>query len=155
VGLYFEDFAASEAATSRGRTIAESDVMTFAGLTGDFIELHTNEEYARTTMFGRRIAHGALVFSVSVGLSTRMNLLDDTMLAFAGVDKLRFVAPVFLGDTIHVVKKVVERQELGAAQGTVVFETRVLNQRGELVLVYLDKVLVKRRLNPAETADRR
>jgi 3-hydroxybutyryl-CoA dehydratase len=154
VGLYFEDFATREPATSRGRTITESDVMTFAGLTGDFIELHTNEEYARTTKFGRRIAHGALVFSMSVGLSTRMNLLDDTILAFTGVDKLRFVAPVFLGDTIHVVKKVVERQELGATQGTVVFETRVLNQRGELVLVYMDKVLVKRRVSPAETADR-
>jgi 3-hydroxybutyryl-CoA dehydratase len=156
VGLYFEDFATREAAaTSRGRTITESDVMTFAGLTGDFIELHTNEEFAKTTKFGRRIAHGALVFGVSVGLSTRMNLLDDTILAFAGVDKLRFVAPVFLGDTIHVEKKVVERQELGAAQGAVVFETRVLNQRGELVLVYLDKVLVKRRVSPGETADRR
>ena len=154
MGLYFEDFATSAAATSRGRTITESDVMTFAGLTGDFIELHTNEEYAKTTKFGRRIAHGALVFSVSIGLSTRMNQLDDTILAFAGVDKLRFVAPVFLGDTIHIVKKVVERQELGAGQGTVVFETRVLNQRDELVLVYLDKVLVKRRVSPAETADR-
>jgi 3-hydroxybutyryl-CoA dehydratase len=154
VGLYFEDFANSEAATSRGRTITESDIMSFAGLTGDFIELHTNEEYAKTTRYGRRIAHGALVFSVSIGLSTRMSLLDDTILAFTGVDKLRFVAPVFPGDTIHAVKKVVERQELGEAQGTVVFETRVLNQRGELVLIYLDKVLVKRRVTPPESADR-
>lgn len=152
MGLYFEDFASSGDATSRGRTMTEADVMAFAGLTGDFMELHTNEEYAKTTKYGRRIVHGALVFSVSVGLGTRMNLLDDTLLAFAGIDKLRFVAPVFIGDTIHVEKRVVERKELGAAQGTVLFETRVLNQRGELVLVYLDKLLVKRRVTSEETA---
>jgi 3-hydroxybutyryl-CoA dehydratase len=152
VGLYFEDFETSGDAASRGRTVTEADVVAFAGLTGDFMELHTNEEYARTTAFGRRIAHGALVFSISIGLATRMNLLEDTLLAFAGVDKLRFVAPVFIGDTIRVVKAVAERKELGPAQGTVVFETRVLNQRGELVLVYRDKLLVKRRVTAAGTA---
>lgn len=145
MGLFFEDFDADRQMTSRGRTITESDVMTFAGLTGDFVELHTNAEYAKTTLFGSRIAHGALVFSVSVGLSTRMNIMDDTVMAFAGVDKLRFVAPVFLGDTVHVVKKVIDCREMGADKGTITFETRVLNQHGKLVLTYLDKLLVKRR----------
>ena len=131
--------------------MTEADIVMFAGLTGDFVELHTNEEFARQTKFGRRIAHGALVFSMSIGLVTRMNLLDDTVLAFAGVDKLRFVAPVFIGDTIHVTKRVVERQELGATQGTVTFETRVLNQRDELVLVYRDKMLLRRQVrSPSE-----
>lgn len=153
MGLYFEDFESSGPSVSRGRTLTEADVTGFAGLTGDFAELHTNEEYARTTRFGRRVAHGALVFSISIGLSTRMNLLDETLIAFAAVDKLRFVAPVFIGDTIHVEKRVVERKPLGASQGTVVFESRVLNQRGELVLVYFDKLLVKRRVTPPETAD--
>jgi len=145
VGLFFEDFASSGETTSRGRTLTEADVVAFAGLTGDHTELHTNEEYAKTTAFGRRIVHGALVFSMSVGLGTRTGLLDDTLLAFAGVDKLRFVEPVFIGDTIHVVKRVVEQKALGPARGTVTFETRVLNQRGELVLVYRDRMLVKRR----------
>lgn len=154
MGLYFEDFESSGPSISRGRTVTEADVTGFAGLTGDFAELHTNEEYARTTQFGRRVAHGALVFSISIGLSTRMNLLDETLIAFAAVDKLRFVAPVFIGDTVHVEKRVVERKALGASQGTVVFESRVLNQRGELVLVYFDKLLVKRRVTPPETADR-
>ena len=143
--MYFEDYETSGEMVSRGRTITESDVMTFAGLTGDFMELHTNEEFAKQTKFGRRIAHGALVFSISMGLATRMNLLDDTLLAFAGLDKLRFVDPVFLGDTVHVVKKVAERKELGATQGTVTFDTRVLNQHGKLVLAYMDRLLVKRR----------
>jgi len=153
VGQYFEDFESSAAVTSRGRTITEADIVAFAGLTGDYIELHTNEEFARQTTFGRRIAHGALIFGVSIGLCTRMNILDDTVLAFAGVDKLRFVAPVFIGDTIHVTKRVLERKELGASQGAIVFETRVLNQRAELVLIYHDKMLMKRRVTPAENAD--
>lgn len=153
MGLYFEDFESRGDMTSPGRTLTDADVMAFAGLTGDFMELHTNEEYAKTTKFGRRIVHGALVFGVSIGLAMRMNLLDDTLLAFAGVDKLRFVSPVFIGDTVHVVKRVVERRALGAAQGTLVFESRVLNQRGELVLVYRDKLLVKRRVTSEGTAD--
>ena len=101
MGLYFEDFETSADLVSRGRTITDADVMAFAGLTGDFTELHTNEEFAKTTRFGRRIAHGALVFSIAMGLATRTNILDDTLIAFAGVDKLRFVEPVFIGDTIH------------------------------------------------------
>ena len=145
MGLYFEDFEARGDLVTRGRTITEADLVAFAGLSGDYTELHTNEEYAKSTKFGRRIAHGALIFSISMGLSTRTNLLDDTLLAFAGVDKLRVVSPVFIGDTIHAIKRVVERKELGTGQGTVEFETRVLNQKGELVLVYRDKMLVKKR----------
>ena len=145
MGLYFEDFESAPELTTRGRTITEADVMLFAGLTGDFVELHTNEEFARQAPFGRRVAHGALIFSVSIGLATRTNLLEDTLLAFAGVDKLRFVAPVFFGDTIRVTKRVSERKELGIEQGTVTFETRVFNQRNELVLMYFDRMLLRRR----------
>ena len=152
--MYFEDFESSGPVTSGERAVTEADVMAFAHLTGDFVELHTNEAYAKTTKYGQRIAHGALVFSMSIGLATQMKLFDDTLIAFAGVDKLRFVAPVFFGDRIHVVKRVAERKALGDAQGTVTFESRVLNQRGELVLAYLDRLLVKRRPTPAESADR-
>jgi acyl dehydratase len=154
VGLYFEDFESIGPTTTRGRTVTESDVMTFAGLTGDFVELHTNAEFAKHTPFGQRIAHGALVFSISVGLTTRMNLLDDTLVAFASVDHLRFTAPVFIGDTVRATKSVVERKELGAAQGSVVFETKVLNQRDETVLVYRDKILVKKRPTASENSGR-
>lgn len=124
--------------------------MAFAQLTGDFVPLHTDEAFARTTKYGRRIAHGALVFSVSVGLATETSLFGDELIAFASVDKLRFVAPVFFGDRIHVVKRVVERKPLGAAQGTIIFETKVLNQDGKLVVAYLDKLLVKRRPGKSE-----
>ena len=151
--MHFEDFESSSPVTSGERVVTEADVMAFANLTGDFVDLHTNEAFAKTTKYGQRIAHGALVFSMSIGLATQMKLFDDTLIAFAGVDKLRFVAPVFFGDRIHVVKRVAERKALGDAQGTVTFESRVLNQRGELVITYLDRLLVKRRPPLAENAD--
>jgi 3-hydroxybutyryl-CoA dehydratase len=143
--MHFEDFESSGPVTSGERVVTEADVLAFAALTGDVVELHTNEAYAKTTKYGQRIAHGALVFSISVGLSTELRLFNDTLIAFAGVDKLRFVAPVFFGDRIHVVKRVVERKAFGDTQGTVTFESKVINQRGELVAAYLDRVLVKRR----------
>jgi len=145
VSRYFEDFPLDNISVSRGRTITESDVVAFAGLSGDFIELHTNEEYARRSPFGRRIAHGALIFSVSTGLATQMGQMTDTVLAFYGLDKLRFTKPVFIGDTVRVEKRVIEKQEKGEGRGVVTFETKVLNQHDETVLVYQDKVLVKRK----------
>jgi len=145
LSLYFEDFAVGVEHVTRGRTITESDIMNFAGLSGDFIELHTNEEYARQSPFGRRIAHGMLTLSISTGLMTRMNLITDTVVAFYGIDKLRFVKPVFIGDTIHVKKKVADTMAKGGTTGVVTFDTTVLNQKDEAVLVYRDKLVVKKR----------
>ena len=152
MGLYLEEFTAGATVTTAGRTIGEGDVTLFAGLTGDLTELHTNEEYARQTPFGRRIVHGALVFSMSVGLTTRMNLLDGTLIAFSRVDNLRFPAPVFIGDTITVSKAVLATEEKGADRGLLAFDTRVRNQRGEIVLAYVDKLVVKRRMAAPDLA---
>ena len=104
-----------------------------------------NEEFAKTGPFGRRIAHGALVFSISTGLMVQMNQIQDTVIAFYGVDKLRFTRPVFIGDTIHVVKKVIAREEKPDKRGLITFETKVLNQSDQPVLVYQDKLMVKAR----------
>ena len=145
MSLYFEDFTVGVEHVTRGRTITESDIMNFAGLSGDFIELHTNEEYARQSPFGRRIAHGMLTLSISTGLMTRMNLITDTVVAFYGIDKLRFVKPVFIGDTIHVKKTVLDTMAKGGTAGVVTFDTAVLNQNGEAVLVYRDKLVIKKR----------
>lgn len=125
--------------------MTEADIVNFAGLSGDFVELHMNEVYSAKGPFGKRIAHGALIFSISTGLSVQMNQIQDTVVAFYGVDKLRFTRPVFIGDTVHVVKKVVAREQKGRGRGVVTFETTVLNQNDEPVLVYTDKVLVKAR----------
>ena len=142
---YFEDFAVDSITRSRGRTVTEADIVNFAGLSGDFIELHVSEQYAAKGPFGRRIAHGALVFSISTGLTVQSSRIDDTVIAFYGVDKLRFTHPVFIGDTIHVVKKVVAKQMKGADRGVVCFETTVLNQDDHPVLVYQDRLMVKAR----------
>jgi acyl dehydratase len=144
MSLYFEDFEPGAVFESRGRTLTETDIVNFAGVSGDFVELHTNEEFARQTALGRRIAHGALVFSISTGLLTQMNLINDSVLAFYGIDRLRFTKPVFIGDTVRVVKKVSELTGKGE-RGVVTFETTVLNQHGETVVVYSDKLLLKRR----------
>ena len=142
---YFEDFALDSVSTSRSRTVTEADIVNFAGLSGDFIELHVSETYAAQGPFGKRIAHGALVFSISTGLTVQTIKIDDTVIAFYGMDKLRFTRPVFIGDTIHVVKKVIAKERKGADRGVVTFETTVLNQNGETVIIYTDKLLVKAR----------
>jgi 3-hydroxybutyryl-CoA dehydratase len=145
VSRYFEDLEIGEIHASGARTITETDIVNFAGLSGDFTPLHLDEEFAKKTPFGRRVAHGALIFSISTGLVTQMNLLPDTLIAFYGIEKLRFTKPVFIGDTVHVIKKITEKLERGADRGVVTFATTVLNQRDEPVLVYSDKLVVKRR----------
>jgi 3-hydroxybutyryl-CoA dehydratase len=142
MSLYYEDFHIGASWESRGRTITETDIVNFAGLSGDFVELHTNEEFASQTPAGRRIAHGALIFSISTGLMTQMNLINDTVIAFYGVDKLRFTRPTFIGDTIRASLKVTEMIGKGA-RGVVTLETTVRNQHGETVLVYHAKMVMK------------
>jgi len=151
LSLYFEDFIPGIEHVTRGRTLTESDVVNFAGLSGDFTELHTNEEYAREGPFGKRIVHGLLTLSVSEGLRVRTNLTTGTVIAFYGIDKLRFVKPVFIGDTIHVKSTVVERVAKSDVMGVVTFDSAVLNQHGETVLVYRNKLSIKNRTKPIPT----
>jgi acyl dehydratase len=139
----FDEYQLDELLVTRSRTITESDLVAFAGLSGDFHELHMSVEYARRGPFGQRIAHGALIFSISTGLTIQMGP-SENILAFYGVDKLRFVKPVFIGDTLRVEKRVAELVPKDARRGVVAFETTVLNQHGEPVLVYLDRILMKR-----------
>ncbi|HLX44481.1 MAG TPA: MaoC/PaaZ C-terminal domain-containing protein [Bryobacteraceae bacterium] len=144
-GLYFEDYVIDSVSTSRGRTVTEADIVNFAGLSGDFVELHMNEEYARRGPFGRRIAHGALIFSISTGLMVQIAGDPESIIAFYGVDKLRFVAPVFIGDTIHVSQRILEMQKKNAERGVVAFEITVLKQDQTPVVVYTARLLVKTR----------
>ena len=143
--MFFEDYVVDAVTTSRGRTITESDIVNFAGLSGDFVELHTNEEYAKRGPFGRRIAHGALIFSISTGLTLQMTTNHEGIIAFYGMDRLRFLGPVFIGDTIHVTKRVSEKQMKKDGRGVVKFETTVLNQDNNPVVIYNDLLMVKSR----------
>ncbi|MEO8025621.1 MAG: MaoC/PaaZ C-terminal domain-containing protein [Bryobacteraceae bacterium] len=142
--LYFEDYAVGGVSKTRTRTITEADIVNFAGLSGDFVELHVSEEYAKNGPFGRRIAHGLLTLSIASGLMVQAEPDQETIVAFYGIDKLRFLQPVFIGDTITVTKKVLDLR-LKEDRGVVGFETTVLNQRDEPVLVFLDRLMVKTR----------
>lgn len=145
MSLYFEDFNIGQEWTTRSRTITEADVVQFAGLTGDYTYLHVDAVKAAASPFGQRIAHGAMIFSYSVGLMTQLNVTEGTVLAFYGLDKLRFVRPTFLGDTITVHKRVAALEARGEGRGVVTYETTVKKQTGEVVLAYVDKVLVRAR----------
>ena len=134
LGLYFEDVQLGMRFETPARTITEADVVNFAGVSGDFNPLHTDEEFARTTLYGRRIAHGALVLSVATGLRQRMGLFDGTLLGFLEIRSWRFLKPVYIGDTIRVANEVRELRETSRPdRGVMVQHVQVVNQRGEVV----------------------
>ena len=142
----FEDYHEGEEFLSPGRTITETDVVNFAALSGDWNELHVNEEFARGGYFGRRIAHGALIFSIATGLAAQADpSKQPDLVAFYGVDRLRFVRPVFLGDTIRLKQTIHSLVPRDEKSGVVNVLHEVIKQDNELVLVYTAKLLVRRR----------
>jgi acyl dehydratase len=132
-GKYFEEFEVGTEQVSQARTITEADLVAFAGLTGDTNPMHTDAEYARSGPFGERVAHGMLGLSYAVGLSWQLGFMDGTVLAFTGLE-WKFKGPIKIGDTIHAVARVKQTKVMPATGGGfVVFDVRVLNQRGEKV----------------------
>lgn len=145
-GKYFEELPLGEEWVSPGRTIAEADLVTFAGFSGDYHPLHTDEEFAKQTQFGRRILHGAAVFGIATGLESRVGLKEGTALAFLGMT-WDMKAPVFTGDTIHVRERVAEKRASRSKpdRGFVAFDVEVVNQHGEVVQSGQWKLLVLRK----------
>lgn len=142
---YYEDFDIGQECVTLGRTITEADIINFAGLTGDWYELHTNAEKAAKSMYGQRVAHGALIFSISTGLLMQLGQPYDTLLAFYGVDKLRFHRPVFIGDTVRVRRKVTAKDVRDERSGIVSFVNDVINQHEQRVVSYTASLLYQRR----------
>jgi 3-hydroxybutyryl-CoA dehydratase len=136
---YFEDFQVGDTEVTRARTITETDIVNFAAFSGDWYPLHTDIEYAKKGPFGERIAHGMLVLSVANGL---MPLYDMAIIAFYGMDKVRFTAPTRIGDTIHVELEVIDKKDKGDLGGVVSLKESVKNQRGEDVAVSTMKVFI-------------
>ena len=132
-GMYFEEFTEATQVVSMGRTITETDIVNFAGVSGDFNTIHTDAEFGKATPFGERIAHGLLVLSVATGLATQLGFMEGTVIAFIGME-WKFKGVVKIGDTVHLTAKVKQTKAMRAmGGGFVVFDVRVLNQRDEVV----------------------
>lgn len=132
-GLYFEQFEVGQEVATAGRTITESDILRFAGLSGDFNQIHTDAIYAQHGPFGRRVAHGMLVQSIATGLAVQTGFIEDTVLAFRELS-CKFSLPTYIGDTIHVRLAIIEKKalpRLGGGQLDMKFS--VVNQEGKVV----------------------
>lgn len=145
-GLFFEDFAAGQKVSSAGRTVTEHDVVTFAGLSGDFNQIHTDAEFAKATPFGQRISHGLLGLAIASGLAVQTGILGANVMAFREVAEWKFVKPIFIGDTIHVEMEIMEAKALPRlGGGSVTLSVHVNNQNNETAMKGQWTVLVKNR----------
>ena len=148
----FEDFAVGDAMVTRGRTIDIGDISAFAGLTGDHYPLHTDEEHAKSTRFGTRIAHGPFTFTIAVGLMGMSGFYGDAITALIEIKSMKATKPVIAGDTLHVHAEVVETSAgTNPRYGTIGVHYSVLNQRDEEVMVF-DQYMLARR-SPQEKSD--
>ena len=146
---HFEDVQIGESLLTHRRTVGEADLVNFGGISGDYFYMHFDDEAARASPFGQRIAHGYFVLSAAAGLF--VSPAPGPVLANYGLDALRFVKPVFIGDTIQArltCKRKTDRNKRdaqGHGQGVVAWDVEVSNQRGELVASYDILTLVAKR----------
>jgi len=142
--LYFDDFEEGQKFVSPGRTILESDVMQFAGLSMDFNPLHTDHEFAKGTVFGRPIAHGFLGLCIASGLTYRMGIFNETAIAFLGIKEWTIKAPIFFGDTVHVEVIIKEKRKTSnPGRGIIVRDTKLVKQDGTVVQEGLLLLMIK------------
>ena len=145
-GKYWEDFEVGQVVVTPKGTITSTDIVNFACLSGDFNEVHTNFEYAKTTPFGEPIAHGPLVYAIMGGLQYASGVNDGTLLALLQVDKWRMLAPVKHGDTLHMEATVLEKTESSKPdRGVVKFKRRFMKHDGTAVQEMEATILYKRR----------
>jgi 3-hydroxybutyryl-CoA dehydratase len=145
-GMYFEEFQLGQRIITAGRTITESDIINFAGISGDFNQMHVDADYSKDTAFGQRVAHGLLVLSIISGLAVQTGVMEGTVLAFREVSEWKFAKPVFIGDTVHADLEVKEAKEIHRiGGGSVTIEVSVKNQHGDVVMKGTWVVLIKSR----------
>jgi acyl dehydratase len=145
---FFEDYIVGFSRRSFGRTITEADIVLHAGQTGDFFPHHMDAEWCATQDFKQRVAHGTLIFSVGIGMTA--NAINPRAMSY-GYDRLRFIKPVFIGDTIIVNATIKEKRDHPKRRefGIVAEAIEIANQRQEIVLVCEHLYLVERRKVPA------
>ena len=148
VSRSYDEIPLGEKRVTTGRTITEADIVLHAGQTGDWFPHHVDAEWARTQSFGQRIAHGTLIISIAVGMTAG----DINPRAFSyGYDRIRFIRPVHIGDTITVTAEISERREhpKRSDAGFVDELVTATNQQGDAVLVLTHIYLVERDQDPA------
>lgn len=132
-GLTFDEFEIGAIYKSAGRTVTESDVVAFAGLSGDFNPIHTDREFAKESGFGERIAHGMLVQSMATGMANWTGIFEGTTIALLE-QVIRYKGVVLFGDTVHLQLEVLEKKASSKPdRGVVRFVANVLNQRDEVL----------------------
>lgn len=133
--LYFEDFEVDSTFETPGRTITETDLMMFAGLSGDYHALHTDEEYAKQTRYGQRVVHGLLGISIATGLMSRSGIFEDSVVALLGINNWKFLKPIFIGDTIRVRFTITEKRLSKSNNETGILGRyyELINQKDEVI----------------------
>ncbi|XVQ09588.1 MaoC family dehydratase [Spirillospora sp. CA-255316] len=141
----WEDLQVGDVLRGPGVTVTDAHLVSWAGLTGDWVSLHLDEEYAATTPFGGRVGHGPLTLSLSLGLLTQTGRFGNVV-AWLGLDDVRATAPVRIGDTIRPVAELVAaRPSSKGGRGVWTFSYRTLNQHEATVMTFTSSFMVKRR----------
>lgn len=142
---FFEDYQLNEKRVTLGRTITETDFVVHAGHSGDYFPHHMDAEWCKTQPFKQRIAHGTMVFTIGIGL-TASEINPEAM--SKGYDRLRFIKPVFIGDTIHAEVTIAEKADgKKPGLGAVTEHVEIINQHGEIVLVSDHLLVVKKKIS--------
>ncbi len=134
-GLYFEEFAVGQKFDTAARTVTEADIVSFAGLSGDYNSIHTDAVYAARGAFGQRVAHGLLVLSIASGLAVRSGILEGTVLLWRDIADWKFSRPVHIGDTVRVSLEIEGAKALPRmGGGSLTIKVQVMNQDNDVVM---------------------
>jgi acyl dehydratase len=144
---HWEDFEVGQEFESVGRTITETDFVTYSMFADDWTELHTNKEYAEDNYFGERVAHGPMTFVVATGFVHRTGIVERTVVAFLGMNYMDIPAPVGMNDTVSLSMEVTEKKELSSREdaGLVTIDTTMTNQDDDVVFEGDMKFMIKRK----------
>jgi 3-hydroxybutyryl-CoA dehydratase len=142
--LWFDDLQVGDTFITRRRTVTDTDIVLFSGLSGDYSPLHTDDLFAAEGPFGGRVAHGTLTLAIASGLTFSLSLPGEKIKAFYGLDRVRFLSPVRAGDTIHVVGEIEELAVRDEKTGIMTRRDEIINQEGTLVAVLRKRTLQAR-----------
>ena len=133
-GMYFEQFEVGMQIVTGSRTVTEADIVNFAGISGDYNQIHTDAAYASEAPYGQRVAHGLLGVAIASGLAVQTGIMEGTVLAFREITQWKFSRPILIGDTIHALIQVTNTKVMPRLKGGAVsINLNVRNQNNETV----------------------